>query len=270
MTFSGKRLACILTLSCLINMPVAHVAQAKPVEVHTRIAVPALTNKNTSSAMDKKVALTLDACSGKFDADLLDFLIRKRIPATIFVTKKWLDKNPQGVAIIKANLDLFDVEDHGEKHVPAIIGPGKKIYGMTGEPDLASLQREVSEGARAITSTMGTTPQWYRGASAKYDAQAMDEIKRMGYKIAGFSLNADQGATLRKQAIINQFKRLQTGDVIIAHMNKPASDSAEGLAVALAETLKQGYVFVRLDQVELQRVDMQKTQTAKRSVALAN
>ena len=266
MIFRISRPACFSSLAALACIAWGSSAQAMPVEVHNRIATPINTNK----IADKKVALTLDACSGKFDAELLDFLIRKRIPATIFLTKKWLDKNPQGVAIIKANLDLFDVEDHGEKHIPAIIGPGRKVYGLTGEPDIAGLQREVTEGAKAITSTMGTTPQWYRGASAKYDPQAMDEIKRMGYKIAGFSLNADQGATLRKQAIINQFKRLQAGDVIIAHMNKPASDSAEGLAVALAETLKQGFVFVRLDQVELQRVDMQKLQTARRSVALSN
>ncbi|MFZ6743743.1 polysaccharide deacetylase family protein [Undibacterium sp. JH2W] len=243
-------------MSCL------SLVQAMPVEVHTRIAAPAMA--------DKKIALTLDACSGKFDADLLDFLIRKRIPATIFVTKKWLDKNPQGVAIIKAHLDLFDVEDHGEKHIPAIIGPGRKVYGLTGEPDIAALQREVTEGAKAITSAMGTTPQWYRGASARYDPIAMSEINRLGYKIAGFSLNADQGATLRKQAIIQQFKRLQAGDVIIAHMNKPASDSAEGLAVALAETQKQGFVFVRLDQVELQRVNLQKTSPAKQKLLAAN
>ncbi|MFZ6712842.1 polysaccharide deacetylase family protein [Undibacterium sp. TC9W] len=267
MKFCRANLPCYLPqlqlLATLLSVALVTPAlQAMPVEVHTRIATPTITGK--------KIALTLDACSGKFDAELLDFLIRKRIPATIFVTKKWLDKNSQGVAIIKANLDLFDVEDHGEKHIPAIIGPGKKVYGMAGEPDIASLQREVTEGAKAITSAIGTTPQWYRGASAKYDPQAMDEIKRMGYKIAGFSLNADQGATLRKQAIIKQFKRLQAGDVIIAHMNKPASDSAEGLAVALEETLKQGFVFVRLDQVELQRVDLQKLQTPRRSVALSN
>lgn len=232
-----------------------------PVEVHTRIAASA----NSSN----KVALTLDACSGKFDASLLDFLIRKRIPATIFVTKKWLDKNPEGVAIIKANLDLFGVEDHGEKHIPAIIGPGRKIYGLTGEPDIAGLQREVTEGAKAITSTIGIAPQWYRGASARYDPLAMTEINRLGYKIAGFSLNADQGATLRKQAIIRQFKRLQAGDVIIAHMNKPASDSAEGLAVALDASLKQGFVFVRLDQVELQRVNLYAPQATKQKLLVS-
>jgi hypothetical protein len=35
-------------------------------------------------------------------------------------------------------------------------------------------------------------------------------------------------------------------------MNKPASDSAEGLSVALLHLITRGFVFVRLDQVDLQ------------------
>jgi hypothetical protein len=37
-------------------------------------------------------------------------------------------------------------------------------------------------------------------------------------------------------------------------MNKPDSDSAEGLAVGLAFLLKAGFVFVRLDQVDLKAI----------------
>jgi hypothetical protein len=34
-------------------------------------------------------------------------------------------------------------------------------------------------------------------------------------------------------------------------MNKPASDTAEGLAVGLLDILRRGLVFVRLDEVDL-------------------
>jgi hypothetical protein len=37
-------------------------------------------------------------------------------------------------------------------------------------------------------------------------------------------------------------------------MNKPASDSAEGLSGGLVQLLKNGFVFVRLDQVDLAEV----------------
>ncbi|MDH2919016.1 MAG: hypothetical protein PXX73_07475, partial [Sideroxydans sp.] len=95
---------------------------------------------------------------------------------------------------------------------------------------------------------------WYRGATAEYDAAAIAEIEKMHYKIAGFSVNADDGATAKKLTIEKRLAHIKAGDIIIAHMNKPASDTAEGLAVGLAHLLEQGFVFVRLDQIELERI----------------
>jgi peptidoglycan/xylan/chitin deacetylase (PgdA/CDA1 family) len=224
----------------------AFAAEQRPVEIHDQL-VP-------HSGFNKRIALTLDACSGKYDSELINFLILKHIPATIFATKKWLDQNPFGLSVIKTHLDLFDVEDHGEMHIPAVIGTGRKVYGIPGEPDLIHLRREVTEGAHAVEQATGVAPHWYRDATAEYDTQSVKEIGNLGYKIAGFSVNADEGATSKEIAIEKRLEHVKSGDVIIAHMNKPASDSAEGLAVGLAYLLKAGFVFVRLDQVELRQI----------------
>ena len=218
-------------------------AQTRPTEIHDRIS--------QATGATNQVALTLDACSGAFDEDLVLFLIRNRIPATLFVTKKWLDKNPHGLAVLKSNLDLFDIENHGENHIPAVIGAGRKVYGIAGEPDILHLRREVLEGARAIERATGIPPHWYRGATAEYDSQAADEIRRLGFKIAGFSVNADAGASLKRAQVLDRLRHVQGGDVIIAHMNKPAGDTAEGMSDGLIELLRRGLVFVRLDQVDL-------------------
>jgi peptidoglycan/xylan/chitin deacetylase (PgdA/CDA1 family) len=231
-----------IVLAC-ICAPLGWGANDAPVEIHNRISA--------SSSAAKQVALTLDACSGAFDEDLIAFLIRNRLPATLFVTKKWLLKNPRGVGILKANLDLFEIEDHGENHIPAVIGVGRKVYGIQGQPDLVHLQREVTEGARAIEEAVGIAPHWYRGATAEYDLQASKEIRRLGFGIAGFSVNVDSGATVNRQQIVERLKHVQNGDVLIAHMNKPKSDTAEGLSTGLIELLRKGFVFVRLDQIAL-------------------
>lgn len=217
-----------------------------PVEIHDQLVLLA--------DAPKRVALTLDACSGKYDSDLINFLVLHHIPATLFATEKWLNKNPRGLSVIKQHLDLFDVEDHGENHIPAVIGVGRKIYGIPGEPDILHLRREVEAGANAVEAATGIAPHWYRGATAEYDAQSIKEIEKLGYKIAGFSVNADVGATASKLAIEKKLAHIKDGDVIIAHMNKPASDSAEGLSVGLNHLLKNGFVFVRLDQVNLKEI----------------
>lgn len=221
-------------------------AELRPIEIHDQLA--------PQSDSIKRIALTLDACTGKYDHDLINFLIINRIPATIFATKKWLDENPFGLSVIRAHLDLFDVEDHGENHIPAVLGAGRKVYGIAGEPDVIHLRREVLEGARAIQKATGFAPHWYRDATAEYDPLAIQEIEKLGYKIAGFSVNADSGATAKRVAIERRLENVKPGDVIIAHMNKPASDTAEGLSVGLAYLLKEGFVFVRLDQVDLREV----------------
>jgi peptidoglycan/xylan/chitin deacetylase (PgdA/CDA1 family) len=230
---------------CVVLMPLigSSFAQGVAIEIHDRIKV--------SAQGSKRIALTLDACSGDFDDDLIQFLIRNRISATVFLTKKWMAKNAYGVNVLKTNQDIFELEDHGENHVPAVLGKGRKVYGIPGEPDLLHLRKEVLEGARAIESVTGAHPHWYRSATAVYDYQAAQEIRNMGFQIAGFSVNADAGATLRKAQILERLRAIKEGDIVIAHMNKPKGDTAEALSVGLIELLKKGFVFVRLNDVDI-------------------
>jgi peptidoglycan/xylan/chitin deacetylase (PgdA/CDA1 family) len=222
-------------------------ADLRPIELHQVIAIPA-------QGQEKVAALTLDACGGKFDVDLSRYLIAHRIPATIFATKKWLDRNPAGVALLRAHEGLFEIEDHGANHVPSVVGAGRRVYGILGNADVAHLEREVLRGASAIQALTGGAPRWYRGATAEYDPVAIDVIQGMGYQIAGFSVNADSGATLRRSAVIARLQTVKSGDIIIAHMNKPASETAEGLAVGIDRLVARGFRFLKLDKVQVRLV----------------
>jgi len=232
----------LLLLLCL--PPLFARANAPAFELHQRLA----------PATGRTAALTLDACGGGFDRDLIDFLIERRMPATIFVTAKWIARNAEGSALLRAHPELFEIEDHGAEHVPAVLGAGRRVYGLRGEPDLAHLKSEVDGGAAAIRQAFGVVPRWYRGATALYDAPSVRAIEGMGYRIAGFSVNADAGATLPRAAIIARLGTVRDGDVIIAHMNKPASQSAEGLAPGLDGLAARGFRFVKLGELPLVRV----------------
>lgn len=244
-----------VAISCIIfpifNVQAAaanEVATQRPVEIHDQLV------GRPHDSVSKRVALTLDACGGAYDADIINFLVAKKIPATIFATKKWLDKNPVAINVIKAHLDLFDVEDHGAEHVPAVIGANKRVYGILGNPDIEHLRNEVTGGADAVYQAIGVHPHWYRAATAEYDKQSIEEIQKMGFSIAGFSINSDSGATLNRSAILARLKNVQDGDIIIGHMNKPKSDSAEGLIAGITKMIEEGVSFVRLDQSSVQRI----------------
>jgi peptidoglycan/xylan/chitin deacetylase (PgdA/CDA1 family) len=212
-------------------------AGGKPVEIHQRLV---------TREGERAVALTLDACGGGFDAELIETLVEFRVPATAFVTRRWIERHPEGMAMLAAHPDLFAIEDHGARHLPAVLGEQKRVFGLRGVPDIARLRDEVAGGARAIAAAGAPEPRWYRGATARYDPEAVSEIQSMGYRIAGFSVNADAGATLTRRAVAARLARVQPGDIVLAHMNKPQSESAEGLRDALPGLLARGIRFVTL------------------------
>ena len=233
----------LLLVLCLLS-PFAVAADVRPVEVHQQLLLQA-------GDADKVVALTLDACGGGFDAELANFLIEHRIQATIFATRRWIRRNPEGLALLKAHADLFDIEDHGANHVPAIIGADRNVYGIAGAADMKQLKREVSGGADAVKAATGIAPRWYRGATGEYDPEAIQAIEAMGYKIAGFSVNADNGATLPKKLIVARLKKVRSGDIIIAHLNRPLSETGEGMAEGLQLLIDRGFHFVKLSGAEV-------------------
>jgi peptidoglycan/xylan/chitin deacetylase (PgdA/CDA1 family) len=247
-------LAACAALNCAA--PALAAPAGPPVEVHQRLVLP---------AGSKAVALTLDACGGGFDARLINFLVEQRIPATVFATRKWLDRNPAGIAALRAHPDLFVIEDHGANHVPPVIGAGRRVYGIPGSPDLAHLENEIRGGANAIEASIGTAPRWYRGATAMYDPAALEAITRLGYKVAGFSVNADAGATLKEAAIAARLKAVRAGDIIIAHMNKPNGQTAAGLITGLPLLRKQGYEFVTLDNMRVEALNPAPAASARRT-----
>lgn len=191
------------------------------------------------------VALTFDACMGATDPRILQTLIEKRIPATIFVTHRWLRNNAAAYGQMRAHPDLFEIEDHGENHIPAVDRP-MKIYGITTAGSPEAVRAEVEGGANAIAATGAPKPTWYRDATAVYSPEAIRQIKAMGYKIGGFSVNGDGGSLLGVEATVRSFESAKDGDVIIAHINQPTHKAGEGVVKGIEALKAKGYHFVRL------------------------
>ncbi|MEP7241284.1 MAG: polysaccharide deacetylase family protein, partial [Devosia sp.] len=127
-----------------------------------------------------EVALTLDACMGAADTRIIDALITNDVPTTIFATRRWLLHNPDVVVLLKQHADLFEIEDHGAEHLPAIIGKAAP-YGLKPAGTANGVFTEVMGGAQAVQAAFGVSPQWYRGAAALYTQDAIDLIGTMGF-----------------------------------------------------------------------------------------
>jgi peptidoglycan/xylan/chitin deacetylase (PgdA/CDA1 family) len=221
-------------------LPLLSARPDKPVEPHLRLAnVPS--DRFT-------IALTFDACPGAFDWRIAETLVTEGIPATIFLTRRWLQRNPDGLALLLSHRDLFAFENHGELHIPPILGRGT-IFGIPVAGDLATVRNEVSAGADAITVATATTPHWYRAAAGYYTPSVLPEIQRLGFGIGGYSLNADAGASLPSHSVARRMAGAANGDIIVAHINQPMRPSGDGVVAGIKALQRRGASFVRLDRL---------------------
>ncbi len=214
----------------------------KLVEPHLRVA-------RSDIKGHARVALTFDACMGKADERILSVLVAERIPATIFVTARWLKHNPQALQVMLANPDLFELENHGQNHIPAVDKP-VSIYGIASAGSPEAVRLEVQGGADAMLASGIPAPRWFRGSTAKYDLSAIAQIRAMGYRIAGYSVNGDGGSLLGAAVTEKRISSARDGDVVISHINQPTHAAGEGVAKAILDLKARGTQFVRLQDVE--------------------
>jgi peptidoglycan/xylan/chitin deacetylase (PgdA/CDA1 family) len=194
------------------------------------------------------VALTLDACPGRFDSRIARALIEARVPATIFASGPWLRRNPDAVALLLSHPDLFGVQNHGAAHLPPVLDH-RRVFGLAVAGDLEAVRREVTVGAADVRTATGVAPVWYRAASGFYSPEALAAVRALGVAIAGYSLNADQGASLPAAAVGRRIAAAEGGDVIVAHINQPLRESGLGVIAGIAALRRRGERFVRLDRL---------------------
>jgi peptidoglycan/xylan/chitin deacetylase (PgdA/CDA1 family) len=229
---------------CLSRRSFTYMALAAAVPVPDAIVEPMLRVRVPPDA-PRTVALTLDACSGATDWRILTVLAQLAVPATIFASGLWLRGNAEAIAWLKARPALFSLQNHGARHLPAVLGT-RRIYGLPVAGTRDGITAEVAGGSDAIIQHFGAAPAWYRCAAARYSAPAIGLIQSMGFAIAGFSRNADAGASLPPAVVARRIAAAVSGDVIIAHVNQPGRASGAGVAAGIQALHQAGAIFVKL------------------------
>lgn len=220
-------------------------AVTSPGLVEPHLALIPRSSNSADTGTGPRVALTFDACMGQTDPRILATLVDNHIPATIFATTRWLRRNPQAIAILKAHPDLFEVENHGAQHIPAVDRPAS-VYGIPAAGSPQAVAAEVDGGAEALVAAGFPKPRWFRGATARYSPSAIAEIGTLGYRVAGYSLNGDDGALAPAAVAEKRVAGARDGSVIIAHINQPGRSAGSGIAAGILALKARGVTFVRL------------------------
>lgn len=201
---------------------------------------------------EKAAALTLDACGASllscgYDKRLIDFLRENKIPATLFVTSKWINANKK-LFLELMNDPNFDVQNHGTNHMPLSM-EGKSAYGIKGTNGAEEVKAEVMTNHEKVKALTGKNMTLFRAGTAHYDDESVALVNSLGYKVIGFAVNADAGATNSVAQIEEEMAKTKPGDIIIAHMNHPESHNSEGLSKALKKMKDNGWKFVKVVDV---------------------
>ena len=193
-----------------------------------------------------RVALTFDACGGRhgsgFDERLISGLVDRGVAATLFVNLRWIEANPDVVTDLLAE-QLFELGNHGTRHVPLSV-TGREAYGIAGSASAREAVDEVWGCHRLLTELVGTPPRFFRSGTAHYDDVGVAIALALGEAPLGFSLNGDAGATYSAATIRSEVRAAKSGDVVIAHFNRPDSGTAKGMLAAVDDLLDGGVSFV--------------------------
>ena len=209
----------------------------------------------TRLSTDKKVlALTFDATGIErdkgYDEELINYLIENKIPATLFLSGLWIDKNPE---ILKelSKVEFFEIANLGANHLPCSLN-GKEVYGIKGTRNVEEIISEIEDNALKIAEYTGKKPKYYRAGTVYTDEYCPEIAEKLGYEIVGFSVLGDAGATYSKEKVKNALLNAQPGDIVILHMNIPKSETYEGLKEAIPLLKEKGFEFVKLSDYPLQ------------------
>ncbi|MBB5172839.1 polysaccharide deacetylase family protein [Texcoconibacillus texcoconensis] len=202
---------------------------------------------------DKVIALTFDACGNEsgdgYDEELIEFLIEEEIPATLFINARWIDEHHDTFHDL-ANHELFAIENHGTEHLPLFVQQAT-VWGIEGTNHVSDVIDEVMINQQKIERLTGEPPQYFRSGTAHYDDIAVQVVNDLGLNVVNFDILGDAGATYSKTEVEHSLLQAEPGSIALLHMNKPESETAEGVKRAIPQLQENGYNFVHLDDYPL-------------------
>ncbi len=199
---------------------------------------------------EKVIALTFDACGGTngsgYDETLLDVLRKHRVPATLFLNHRWVAANLETFRRLASD-SLFEVANHGTAHRPLSVS-GRSAYGIAGTRDAGEVFDEVATNHVRLTQLLGQPPRFFRPGTAHCDDVAARIAADLGEQLVNFDINGDAGATFTAVQVEQAVLKSRPGSIVIGHMNRPTSGTAQGIDAAIPQLTSSGFRFVQLSK----------------------
>lgn len=158
------------------------------------------------------VALTFDLCPVRggtgYDQALIDYLIEHKIPATFFLSGKWIARHDHQVRAL-LRIPFFEVGTHGEVHAHLPMHP------------VDEQKQEILGPVRLLKTKYGHHATLFRPPYGEFNDETVEVVHALGLQFILWNIvSGDPDPTLSAEQIDDRLTRfVRKGGVIVMHAN---------------------------------------------------
>jgi peptidoglycan/xylan/chitin deacetylase (PgdA/CDA1 family) len=190
----------------------------------------------------RKIALTFDACPtgrpDEYDDKVIDVLMREKVPATLFMSGRWVEKNPDKAKFLASHRQ-FEIAAHSYYH--------PHMMEKSDDRDV----RELKMTQAVIVKVTGKTPRYFRPPYGEADERIVKLAASAGLVTIQYDIaSGDPDPNLSPQRIARIVLRdAKGGSIIVFHMNKNGVHTAEVLPQIIEGLRKKGFTLVTVGEL---------------------
>jgi peptidoglycan/xylan/chitin deacetylase (PgdA/CDA1 family) len=194
------------------------------------------------SRHEKKIALTFDACPsythGGFDERIIKTLVDSGVPATLFLSGKWIIKH-RNEAKKLALAPGFELGNHSYSHP----------HCTTISDD--SLRQEIERTETLLKSIGGTSSKLFRPPYSETDQRVEHITQNLGLATVMYDLaSGDPDTTISRERLIRYVvTSARNGSIIVMHMNGRGWHTAEALPEIIQALHAKGFMFSKVSDL---------------------
>lgn len=190
----------------------------------------------------KLIALTFDACSTKdsarYDSTVINILVEKHVPATLFLGGKWMKERPADTKYL-SSLPCMELANHTYSHPH-----------LTRLPD-DSIRWQLLETNRILTTLTGKRMSLFRAPFGELDSHVVRIAASCGLRAVQYDLaSGDPDKSFTKDRLARYvIHAAQNGSIVVMHMNGHGWHTSEALPVIIESLRARGFSFVTVSNL---------------------